>query len=222
MRYQELTDEDYANEAKEVALYIKRHCSEWLNESNNQIIYRGITASETLELEPTMVLSIPKDRKPTGTHPNTHKHLDKAFKDAGFEASRSNSMFASSDYTEASKYTGKYVDGVQPGHVYVVFPENGYSYTWSHTIRDLYAQYRFLFKDTEARITYSGVDIDDMFESDQIPEDLAESLVQGIKSNYHNTDLAKAISSGNEIMVTGSDYVAVEHNFFRSNVKEYL
>jgi hypothetical protein len=69
-----------------------------------------------------------ENRKTTDTSPTLQKEWDKIYTSAGFTALRSNSIFCSADIHVADSY----------GHSYIIFPINGFSFTWSPKIYDLY------------------------------------------------------------------------------------
>ncbi len=84
--------------------------------------------------------------------------------------------------------TGHTDNAIAFGTLYNIFPIGDYSYWWSPTIDDLYGE------------------LEDM--SDYIVADIINS------HTFINTDLLKAISSGNEIMLLCDKYYAVRNNHY--------
>jgi hypothetical protein len=67
------------------------------------------------------------DRKPTTSDPEMQKQLDTELSDAGFKALRGNSLFVTTDYDFAKAY----------GTMYLIFPVNGFAYTWMPHTKEL-------------------------------------------------------------------------------------
>jgi hypothetical protein len=67
------------------------------------------------------------DRRPTTSDPAMQKALDTELEDSGFDARRGNSLFVTTDKEFASRY----------GNTYLIFPINGFSYTWMPQTKEL-------------------------------------------------------------------------------------
>ena len=89
-------------------------------------LYRGISL---LNAEYDIFLGRPrKNRRATDTSIELQQEWDKLFTAAGFSALRSNSIFCAGGIDTAVSY----------GSAYIIFPINGFSFTWSPKIYDLY------------------------------------------------------------------------------------
>ncbi len=100
------------------------------NLSTNRFIFRGIRSNEDA------LYSLPHTtRRPKDSRENVDKLADAALKNNGFIAARANSVFTTGNYSQASGY----------GHsVYVIFPFDGFHFTYSKTIGDLILRDEYL------------------------------------------------------------------------------
>ena len=105
------------NEAKYFSL-IEKQCSQFLSDAKRveKFLYRGMSDGV-----PVLYGKPHVDREPMDTNAAVQRKLDDILKMAGFKALRSNSIFTTSDWTQAEEY----------GSIYIIFPKNGYSFTWS-------------------------------------------------------------------------------------------
>jgi hypothetical protein len=108
--------------AEYVAEYIKKHCSDILDlyRSNGSVFYRG-TKSPSYDSY-AFVSQSRQDRRPKDSGRNTTIYFDNVLSSAGFTALRSNSIFITSRIGQAESY----------GDVFVVFPFNGFTYTYTN------------------------------------------------------------------------------------------
>lgn len=87
-------------------------------------LYRGLTADYDI------FLGKPRNnRKAMDSDKDVQKEVDKLFIMSGFTALRSNSIFCSGRLGVAKSY----------GHAFIIFPINGFTFTWSPKITDLYS-----------------------------------------------------------------------------------
>jgi transcription antitermination factor NusG len=110
---------------------LAKHCKEIikvykeLNENNfdrERFLFRGIKSSDDA------VYGKPFEaRKPKDSDRALHDLVNGTINNLGFEANRENAMFASGDRAQASKY----------GTLYIMFPMDGFKFTWSKTVKDL-------------------------------------------------------------------------------------
>lgn len=91
--------------------------------NKERFMYRGIrSSSDALYGKPFDA------RKPKDSNQNLHELVNGTIKNLGFEANRENAMFMTGDRSQASGY----------GHsLYVMFPVDGFTYTWSREEKDL-------------------------------------------------------------------------------------
>ena len=87
-----------------------------------KVFYRGIKSSEDA------VYGKPFDERRVMTSSSELSNIfNNRMKEAGFEARRDNSSFVSADKNQASGY----------GKLYVMFPRDGFSFSWSRNTKDL-------------------------------------------------------------------------------------
>lgn len=111
---------------------LSKHCKEIIkvykelnkNTFNTQrFIYRGIRSNDdALYGKPF------EARKPKDSNTELHDMVNNAIKHYGFEANRENAMFVTGDRSQASGYGYS---------LYVMFPVDGFKFTWSKTVKDL-------------------------------------------------------------------------------------
>lgn len=94
------------------------------NSFNKQrFMYRGIrSSSDALYGKPFDA------RKPKDSNRDLHELVNGTIKNLGFEANRENAMFMTGDRSQASGYGNS---------LYVMFPVDGFTYTWSQEEKDL-------------------------------------------------------------------------------------
>jgi hypothetical protein len=116
---------------------VETECSEFLQISKftrGELLYRGVGGSTTAKqsLFPSAFPGVPNsNRSPTDSSTLMQFTVDSVLKKSGFEALRSNSIFTTSNYDMAREY----------GKVYVVFPKDGFDFTWSSRYRDFYEDF---------------------------------------------------------------------------------
>lgn len=110
---------------------LAKHCKEIikvykeLNRNNfarEKFLFRGIKSSDDA------VYGKPFEaRKPKDSNRDLHDLVNGTINNLGFEANRENAMFVSGDRGQASNY----------GSLYIMFPMDGFKFTWSKTVKDL-------------------------------------------------------------------------------------
>ena len=104
---------------------VKSECSDIMSvyESNNaKFIYRGAKSSQDAYRGRPY-----EDRQAKDSNQQLSNALNAAFKQAGIQARRDNSIFTSGSYSQASNY----------GYgVYIIFPKDGYAFSCSEKIKD--------------------------------------------------------------------------------------
>jgi hypothetical protein len=161
---------------------VQTECSEYLTAVKNtkRIWYRGATYKGQVFQGTT-----PNSRKPMDTDADVQEYIDKLFSEMGFKALRSNSIFCSADYTATERYGDA---------MYFIVPKNGFAFTWSPGVRDLYTKISEIAGPWGDRMD---------------PKLVAKDLVRSTK--YTNTNLEAALSSQNEVMVHGQYYGFAYH-----------
>ncbi len=167
---------------------IKTQCSEFLPIYKKcGPLYRGIST----KIPEIFMAATPINRKPTDTHQSDQDKFDNLLYKSGFTALRRNSIFCSGDEYFARAY----------GNVYLIFPLNGFSFTWSLYIQDFFNNPNILL---DVSILNS------------------KELVK--KYDFKHTELDNAIQSHNEILIHGQ-YLAISKIWWWSQFvqnSEYL
>ncbi len=176
---------------------IQKNCSTILDcykQTNPKILYSGIKR----EKSPYFFEKSPINRQPKDVDPEIQTIVDSKLKVTGFTALRSNSIFCSSYSLQCRNY----------GHIYIIFPINGFGFTWSPAINDMY------------RSKMTGIQIGSTNYSHQSLSFDPEVFVKFWK--FDHMDLIGAIKSGNEVLIHGN-YIAVEPNTeLADKLLEYL
>jgi hypothetical protein len=179
--------------------------------SAHRFIYRGVkvggsnvgTFWKPRHLQgsaPTIFKSSSREnRKPMDTPGQIQNMIDGALEATGFKALRSNSIFCSGYKAAAINY----------GVPYIIFPINGFDFTWSRRYADL-------FSDVIDNLTVNDGAREQFF--DQFEHDPGEWIFDIAK--YNNSGLENAINSNHEIMIRG-EYYAIHHQF-EPVLKSYL
>lgn len=172
-----------------VSNFIKKNCSEILEiyKETNKLLYRGFND----KMPPIFIGNPRRDRWTKDTPQMYQTAIDNKLRDEGFKALRNNSIFCTSKVTRAMQY----------GIVYTIFPTNGFNYTWSSSIYDMYAE--------------TGKD---EFTDDVLGEEL--SAYEFIKKyQFKDDNLINALVSTNEIYINGT-YVGI--NSYNPIIKTIL
>lgn len=104
---------------------MEKHCSEYLKavRATKKFLYRGQHDTSL----PIFVGYPRKNRAPTDSNPEAQELYDKYLSYMGFKALRSNSIFTTSDRYQAESF----------GNLFVIFPKNGFQFTWATEAADL-------------------------------------------------------------------------------------
>jgi len=187
MRLNELTN---PNKPLTIMDKIKVECTQILQlykSMPGKYFYRG-TKRDVLSYKK----SPPQNRHPRDSNKKEHAQIVRAMKKLGFNAHRGNSAFVTPNFRHAAEYTergGLY----NVGEVYIIFPINGFQYTWSPKVYDLYGAMLDGRIDLELDDTYGGSDADNF-------------IRQVKKLGYKSTDLEKALRLNCEVMIKGRYY----------------
>ena len=175
--------------------YIREHCSDILNvyQRLGAVLYRGISyyVGTSWAVEESRV-----DRSPKDTAPRIQKLVDQKLEGAGFKALRSNSTFTNPMPTAVLEY----------GTSYVIYPENGFDFTWSPVITDFWAE----IIDIPVRYSHLERCLEELTPAEFVNE-----------YNFLHGSLDSAINSKNEILIRGK-YVLIKNNLFSDAVRDEL
>jgi len=162
-----------------VVNFIKTNCSDILKlyQRSGQYLYHGFKEKHQL-----LFLGNPRtDRKPRNSEPKFQEAIDNHLKDAGFKALRSNSIFCVPLRRRSSYY----------GSPYIIFPLNGFNYTWSDKFFDIYV----CDKDIEIYLPFD-----------------AKTFIKNVGFK-NNEGIEKALNIDNEICINGN-YVAIASELY--------
>ena len=126
--------------------YIEKNCSEFLASvrATNKLLFRGQDDTE----HPVFVGYPRENRSPKDSDIEAQRLFDQYLTTMGFKALRSNSIFTSSDDSQAGNY----------GTVYAIFPKNGFSFTWSTKEEDL-------VMNSVSYVDPGAIDVEDTYEN---------------------------------------------------------
>ena len=175
-----ITKEIMRNCRQIVQLYISQ---------TDAFFYRGAKRSDSSYKSVTI-----DDRKPRDTDRFTHDRMTTAMKETGLKAHRGNSIFVTSKFDIARGYAEEpRPNKPKEGKVYMIFPVDGFAYSWSPKVYDLYGAMLDGRIDLELDDTYGGSDADNF-------------IRQVKKLGYKSTDLEKALRLNCEVMIKGRYY----------------
>ncbi len=179
-----------------IASYIKENCSEYLSVTlqANKFLYRGVTTTST-----PVFVGRPRDKRtPTGQSESQQAILDMLLKASGFKALRSNSISCISDENVSEAF----------GIPYLIFPVNGFDYTWSKWINDIGSSSALVRVLTRYR------------RKDQVDYEDVDAFLRD--TGFRNNDLEGALFHDHEVSIAGK-YIAVKaHHSIAEKVKAQL
>lgn len=155
---------------------IATHCSDIVAtyRAAHAVLYRGIELTPSV---PYIIGESPIKRKPKNLNIAAAKVIDSQLLKAGFVATRSNSIFCSSWRSLTQQY----------GTLMVIFPYNGFDFTYSTLFSDLYLNMNTSNVQTLKQLT---------------PDDFVKSY------GFTNQNLVNALKDCREVYVHGK-YIAV-------------
>jgi len=178
-----------------VATYIEQHCSDILSvyQNINRFLYRGIDGATA----PLIFGETPTNRPAKDTPCDIHERINNIFRESNFIARRDNSIFCTSRKDRARDY----------GRLYVIFPMNGFNYTWSTEIEDMYEDCYYA---------------DQKFSQDEFLNLLFNHSSAAFIKRYgfvQNEGISAALESNHEILIHGT-YIAID--VFQSAIFDLL
>jgi hypothetical protein len=138
------------------------------------------------------------DRKPTDTPVEYHELLDDKFESKFGWRARSEGVFATSDYGQATAY----------GHVYLFFPIGSFKFIWSPKIRDLYME-----------IDEIADDVRSVGEDEDVIRKAVIIGIDHMAKTYTDSSLKMAVKSGHEIMFKCNSYYLVNEYWILNGEK---
>jgi hypothetical protein len=178
-----------STDISEVANLIKKDCKPFLKVWKNldllPLIDSFIYSGRKGQSEVFIKKKVRKDRNPLNSGQYIHEILDELFFERFEIKARSQSLFVTSKYSEASNY----------GTPYVIFPIGKFNTIWSSLISDLY-MHMGIFSHTERK--------------ELTREDFKNQIDERLISKYKKGNLTGAIKSGNEIMLICDEYYGIK------------
>jgi hypothetical protein len=193
---------------KELAMKIKTECSDAYTAMENisQILYRGMLLGNSIarffKLKPSLNIFLGKpreDRKPVDVKLETQEKYDAYLRDAGMTALRSNSIFCTTSQSDAKQY----------GELYMIFPKNGFEFTWSPDVKDLTNNViqSWRHKAFPSNFAKQYTDLNKVRFDDYLKYYFSQI-------RFDNTHFEEALRSKNEILIRGEFY-AVNQNYLK-------
>lgn len=160
---------------------IERRCSNAIDSmiEANRLMYRGTTTAPSAAFYGRSR----DNRTSVNLKGGIQEAFDEKFRNHGFTALRSNSIYC----TGASGDTQMY------GATFIIFPVNGFTFTWSPKIDDLLFRIQKYFGVREHQLT-----------PEILASDFTDELFESM--DFRKDDLAAALESKNEIMIRGEYY----------------
>ena len=178
---------------------IDEHCIEFIKDMKtaNKFLYRGIDYRVTT---PIFTDESPATRSPIGQTRENHKKLNILLTMGGFKALRSNSICCSSNLKEATGF----------GAPFMIFPANGYEFTWSSRIDDIGGSYPLMHAlndwDLRKKLPVFG------YKPKKWPPAPEEAEAFLDSFGFQDFDMVAALNSGNEIAIHGK-YMAISRYY---------
>ncbi len=157
------------------------------------LLYRGVSNEHVCTL-PFFTAESPNNRLPLGQTLTSQQKLDEILKLNNFKALRTNSICCIADFEYIRSF----------GTPYIIFPHNGFDFTWSRKISDIGSNN--WLRSTLTTSKYKIINYKNAKEFNKF-------------FKFENTDLAGALDSMHEISIHGK-YTAISGYYVDMVVKE--
>lgn len=197
---------DYDDQAAiKIADFIKKNCQPWLaaTEHIEPVLYRGVEAAGKIRLPQSFIKPTRTDRKPMTTDPNRNDIFNMLIGVVGGKANRNNSIFCTSDASEARMY----------GPVFVVMPIGNFNYTWSPEWFDWTLS---MTRNDAIRLSKGGAPPEGLVNPEYWDPELVHNLIKA------DEGLEEAIRRKHEIMISCGSALYVGPNFYKTKVLPLL
>lgn len=189
------TNEEYEENKDEVLdkiiERIKSDCKPWIQEFGGLVpLYRGIISNTPFFSRQY----VRQDRKPRDSGREIHKKWDNFFKKEFGHPFRSASVFASTNYNDASDY----------GDVFLIFPTQTYSYVFSPYVSDLTESFNVSLQNFNNQ--NRG---EDNYTSNNVPQDVVNDIM-GDFTYEMDFGLDEFLKRRVEVMIKCESYYALE------------
>lgn len=174
----------YYNKYYKVIEFVKNNCGEILDiyAKYSKYMFCGAIGKPRIYLGNSII-----NRTPKTTRIEIHNKLEEILKQTGFIARRTNSLFVTSYLNQAVGY----------GYPYIIFPFDGFKYSWCRTAQDLTVKYELDFPYETTKSEF----VKDM--NILSPNEFIEKY-----KFENNTDLFSALQRSHEILIYGA-YAAI-------------
>lgn len=184
--------------------FLEKNCSQILKEYRQVGIplYRGMRA-----ISPIFIGNPRTDRLSQGLPQDVHKLLIKCFQLVGFKATREKTISCISNLKESLLFVSSRID-----KVYVIFPLNGFSYTWSTQHSDIGM---LGFEPSKIKFIYQYEDELGIKANNQEEKAEQVKIAQLVIDELGFTDknLNQALISGHEVAIAGK-YIAIQKQIY--------
>lgn len=188
------------NEVGKILQVVKENCSEAITamKQTNKYLYRGIKYHGT-QTSIAFHGRSRENRRPLSTAKDFDETLNNGLRNSGMVALRSNSIFCTSSIQSASSY----------GKLYLIFPINGFQYTWNTKYEDFFTDYIYEYFMSSGTLKTQ----EERQEAKQEFSELAKTPDFANECGFINTNFMEAIESGHEIMISGEYYALYSADF---------
>lgn len=187
---------------------VEKDCSEAIIavKAANNFFYRG-----HINKAPDIFIEQPRsDRRSLSTPKHISNYIDKWFEENGFDVRRSNSSFVTGSKGLATTYQ-RWMD---KGSLAIVFPTDGFKFSWSPKVRDLFIKILpELDYDYKGLNPWNGVKAFNAIGS-KILSDLLKV------SKYQTDNIVDALKSRNEIMITNTKLYSFDADKYTDKLKD--
>lgn len=180
---------------------IKTRCQQFIRSTKitNKFLYRGIFSDNEFFKQ-----SSPANRWPIGQSRSEQMMLDYILKLTGFTSLRSNSICCTANESSIENF----------GDPYIIFPIDGFTFTWSSTIEDIGGNSPLFTKLHDWVSPKNSAS-----RTGNIPTKI-EATAFINEFDFRHEQMPAALESGNEITIHG-DYFAISQ-YFINDVSEYF
>jgi hypothetical protein len=180
-----------------VVMHLEKYASQAIGayKQTDDFLYRGHSKDGDI-----IIVNPLKNRKPTSTPMRVQNLVDDKLRAARFKALRSNSLFCTSSLAAAENFSET---------EYLVFPLNGFKFTWSQRIKD-FTLYFEVIRDEQYNQSENFI-----MNHENMP---AEEFIK--RYGFRQDGFVSALKSKNEIYVCGK--CVLINNKFEDEVRDIL
>jgi hypothetical protein len=184
-------------ELRQLIEKIRKNCSEYLKaveESGGRYLYRGHKNANS-----AFVSRSSETREPKDSNKQEQKVFDAAMKLVGIAATRSNSIFCTPDYSQASGYT-------YDSSPHVLFPINGFNYLYTRE-NDLIMRTGYMLEFCDPKKMDAYIEALTNFLKEKYPKVETETTEKILKNLRYGSTIKIPNSSETAGVVSSEDYI---------------